>query len=177
VPMYNSSMRTTCVATILQAGHAENALPQRARATIQCRLLPGESPEETRKTLARVVSDTLIHVSLPEKPAIAPASPLSPEVMKAAERVTASMWPDVVVLPVMDPWSTDGAYLRRVGVPVYGISGVFYDINDVRAHGKDERIGVQAFYEGVEFMYRLMRDLGGKDGKVGKSGKDGKGLQ
>ncbi|MGZ8398995.1 MAG: M20/M25/M40 family metallo-hydrolase [Gemmatimonadales bacterium] len=159
VPMYNSSMRTTCVATILQAGHAENALPQRARATIQCRLLPGESPEETRKTLARVVSDTLIRVSLPEKPAIAPASPLSPEVMKAAERVTASMWPDVVVLPVMDPWSTDGAHLRRAGVPVYGLSGVFYDINDVRAHGKDERIGIQAFYEGVEFMYRLMKSL------------------
>jgi len=162
VPMYNSSMRTTCVATMLQAGHAENALPQRAQATIQCRLLPGESPEETRKTLARVLSDTLIRVTLPDQPEIAPASPLSPEVMTAVKRVTASMWPGVVVLPVMDPWSTDGAHLRRAGVPVYGLSGVFYDINDVRAHGKDERIGVQAFYEGVEFMYRLMRDLTSK---------------
>ncbi|MEP7227684.1 MAG: M20/M25/M40 family metallo-hydrolase [Gemmatimonadales bacterium] len=159
VPMYNSSMRTTCVATMLQAGHAENALPQRAQATIQCRLLPGDSPEETRATLVRVVSDTLIRVSLPDKPAIAPASPLSPEVMTAVERVTGSMWPGVVVLPVMDPWSSDGALLRKAGVPVYGLSGIFYDIDDVRSHGKDERIGVQAFYEGVEFMYRLMKDL------------------
>jgi acetylornithine deacetylase/succinyl-diaminopimelate desuccinylase-like protein len=162
VPMYNSSMRTTCVATMLQAGHAENALPQRAQATIQCRLLPGDSPEETRATLTRVLSDTLIRVTLPDKPDIAPASPLSPEVMTAVERVTASMWPGVVVLPVMDPWTSDGAHLRKAGVPVYGLSGVFYDMNDVRAHGKDERIGVQAFYEGVEFMYRLMKDLGAR---------------
>jgi len=159
VPMYNSSMRTTCVATMLQAGHAENALPQRAQATIQCRLLPGDSPEETRATLARVVADTLIRVTLPDKPEISPASPLSPEVMTAVERVTAAMWPGVVVLPVMDPWSTDGALLRRAGVAVYGLSGIFYDIGDVRAHGKDERVGVQSFYEGVEFMYRLMKEL------------------
>jgi acetylornithine deacetylase/succinyl-diaminopimelate desuccinylase-like protein len=159
VPLYNSSIRTTCVATMLQAGHAENALPQRAQATIQCRLLPGDSPEETRATLARVLSDTLIRVTLPDRPLISPASPLSPEVMTAVERVTAAMWPGVVVLPVMDPWSTDGARLRQAGVPVYGISGIFYDIDDVRSHGKDERIGVRAFYEGVEFMYRLMKDL------------------
>jgi len=166
VPLYNSSMRTTCVATMLQAGHAENALPQRAQATIQCRLLPGDSPEATRATLAQVLSDPLIRVTLPDKPEISPASPLSPEVMTAVERVTAAMWPGVVVLPVMDPWSTDGAYLRRAGVPVYGVSGIFYDISDVRAHGKDERILVQSFYAGVEFMYRLMKDLtgGGKDG-------------
>jgi acetylornithine deacetylase/succinyl-diaminopimelate desuccinylase-like protein len=159
VPLYNSSMRTTCVATMLQAGHAENALPQRAQATIQCRLLPGESPEETRATLARVLADTLLHVTLPDQPEISPASPLSPEVMTAVERVTAAMWPGVLVLPVMDPWSTDGVRLRQAGVPVYGISGIFLDINDIRAHGKDERISVSAFYEGVEFMYRLMREL------------------
>ena len=166
VPLYNSSIRTTCVATMLQAGHAENALPQRAQATIQCRLLPGDAPEEIRATLGRVVSDTLIRVNLPDKPEIAPASPLSPEVMTAVEGVTASMWPGVVVLPVMDPWTTDGVHFRKAGVPVYGISGIFYDINDVRAHGKDERILVQSFYEGVEFMYRLMKDLGGKEGKT-----------
>ncbi|MBA3258426.1 MAG: M20/M25/M40 family metallo-hydrolase [Gemmatimonadales bacterium] len=79
--------------------------------------------------------------------------------MTAVERVTAAMWPGVVVLPVMDPWSTDGARLRQAGVPVYGVSGIFYDIGDIRAHGKDERISVQAFYQGVEFMYRLMREL------------------
>jgi acetylornithine deacetylase/succinyl-diaminopimelate desuccinylase-like protein len=159
VPLYNSSMRNTCVATMLQAGHAENALPQRAQATIQCRLLPGESPEQIKATLAQVLSDTLIRVSLPDEPEIAPASPLSPEVMSAVERVTTRMWPGVVVLPVMDPWSTDGAYLRSAGIPVYGVSGIFYDISDVRAHGKDERILVQSFYEGVEFMYRLMKEL------------------
>jgi len=159
VPLYNSSMRTTCVATMLQAGHAENALPQRAQATIQCRLLPGESPEDTRTTLARVLSDTLIRVTLPDEPEIAPASPLLPEVMTAVERVTTRMWPGVVVLPVMDPWSSDGALLRKAGVPVYGLSGIFFDIGDVRSHGKDERISVQAFYEGVEFMYRLMNEL------------------
>jgi acetylornithine deacetylase/succinyl-diaminopimelate desuccinylase-like protein len=159
VPLYNSSMRNTCVATMLQAGHAENALPQRAQATIQCRLLPGESPEAVRATLMRVLSDTLIRVTLPDKPEIAPASPLSPEVMTAVERITTAMWPGVVVLPVMDPWTSDAVYLRQAGVPVYGVSGIFYDINDVRAHGKDERIGVQSFYEGVEFMYRLMKEL------------------
>ena len=151
---------------MLQAGHAENALPQRAQATIQCRLLPGDAPEEIRANLGRVVSDTLIRVNLPDKPEIAPASPLSPEVMTAVEGVTTTMWPGVVVLPVMDPWTTDGVHLRKAGVPVYGISGIFYDINDVRAHGKDERILVQSFYEGVEFMYRLMKDLGGKEGKT-----------
>jgi acetylornithine deacetylase/succinyl-diaminopimelate desuccinylase-like protein len=161
VPLYNSSMRATCVATMLQAGHAENAVPQRAQATIQCRLLPGDSPEETRATLAGVLSDTLIRVTLPDKPEISPASPVSPEVMTAVQRVTTAMWPGVVVLPVMDPWSSDGAHLRRAGVPVYGISGIFFDISDIRSHGKDERIGVQAFYEGVEFMYRLMKDLTG----------------
>ena len=162
VPLYNSSLRTTCVATMLQAGHAENALPQRAQATIQCRLLPDDSPEETRATLARVLSDTLIRVTLTDKPEISPASPVSPEVMTAVKRVTNAMWAGVVVLPVMDPWSSDGAHLRRAGVPVYGVSGIFYDISDVRSHGKDERIGVQSFYEGVEFMYRLMRDLAGR---------------
>ncbi|MEP7226742.1 MAG: M20/M25/M40 family metallo-hydrolase [Gemmatimonadales bacterium] len=159
VPLYNSSLRTTCVATMLQAGHAENALPQRAQATIQCRLLPDDSPEETRTTLARVLSDTLIRVTLPDKPEISPASPVSQEVMTAVKRVTNAMWAGVVVLPAMDPWSSDGAHLRKAGVPVYGVSGIFYEISDVRSHGKDERIGVQSFYEGVEFMYRLMKDL------------------
>ena len=161
IPMYNSTMRTTCVATMLQAGHAENALPQRAQATIQCRLMPGDRPEDTRKTLAGVLADTLIRVTLDGNPQPADESPVSPEVMSAVERVTHAMWPEVIVLPVMDPWSTDGTTLRRAGVPVYGVSGIFYDIDDVRAHGKDERVSVRAFYEGVEFMYRLMKELGG----------------
>jgi acetylornithine deacetylase/succinyl-diaminopimelate desuccinylase-like protein len=159
VPMYNSSMRNTCVATLLEAGHAENALPQRARATVQCRLLPGDTPEQVRDTLIRVLVDSSIHVTQLGERQAAPESPLSPEVMGAVERVTRSMWPEVIVLPVMDPWSSDSRHFRLAGYPVYGISGVFYDIDDVRAHGKDERVSIQSFYEGVEFMYRLMKEL------------------
>jgi acetylornithine deacetylase/succinyl-diaminopimelate desuccinylase-like protein len=159
VPMYNSSMRNTCVATMLEGGHAENALPQRARATVQCRLLPGDTPDQVRDTLIRVLADTSIHVTQEGDRQPAPESPLSPEVMRAVERVTRGMWPGVIVLPVMDPWSSDSRQFRLAGYPVYGISGVFYDIDDVRAHGKDERISVQSFYEGVEFMYRLMKEL------------------
>jgi acetylornithine deacetylase/succinyl-diaminopimelate desuccinylase-like protein len=157
--MYNSSMRTTCVATIVQAGKVENALPQRAQATVQCRLLPGDSPQQVRDTLIRVLADSLIRVTQKGERQPAPESPLSPEVMSAVERVTRSMWPGVIVLPVMDPWSSDSRQFRLAGFPVYGISGVFYDIDDVRAHGNDERILVQSFYEGVEFMYRLMKEL------------------
>jgi acetylornithine deacetylase/succinyl-diaminopimelate desuccinylase-like protein len=159
VPMYNSSMRNTCVATMLEGGHAENALPQRARATVQCRLLPGDTPDQVRDTLIRVLADSSIHVTQEGDRQPAPESPLSPEVMRAVERITKSMWPGVIVLPVMDPWSSDSRQFRLAGFPVYGISGVFYDIDDVRAHGKDERISVQSFYEGVEFMYRLMKEL------------------
>ena len=161
LPLYNSAMRNTCVATMLEAGHAENALPQRARATIQCRLLPDESPAGVRDTLVRVVADTQVRVTLDGDPQPSPPSPLSPEVMKAVERATKAIWPGVVVLPVMDPWSSDGVHFRRAGIPVYGLSGVFLDVNDYRAHGKDERIEVRAFYEGVEFMHRLMRELAG----------------
>jgi acetylornithine deacetylase/succinyl-diaminopimelate desuccinylase-like protein len=160
VPMYNSSMRTTCVATMLQAGQVENALPPRAQATVQCRLLPGDSARQVRDTLIRVLADSQIRVTLqPPDRRSAPESPLLPEVMSAVERVTRSMWPGVIVLPVMDPWSSDSRRFRLAGFPVYGVSGVFYDIDDIRAHGNDERISVQSFYEGVEFMYRLMKQL------------------
>jgi acetylornithine deacetylase/succinyl-diaminopimelate desuccinylase-like protein len=145
---------------MLEAGHAENALPQRARATIQCRLLPADSPERIRQALERVVADSAIKVTLPEEPDSSPPSPPCPEVLSAVQRVTTGMWPGVIALPVMDPWTTDGRYFRAAGTPVYGVSGIFYDISDVRAHGKDERILVRSFYEGVEFNYRLMKALG-----------------
>jgi acetylornithine deacetylase/succinyl-diaminopimelate desuccinylase-like protein len=166
MPMYNSSMRNTCVATMLEAGHAENALPQRARATVQCRLLPGESAAAILDTLARVVGDTAIRVTvkggdsggLPEG---APESPLNPEVMSAVEAATRALWPGVIVLPVMDPWTSDGTPFRRAGLPVYGVSGVFYELDDNRAHGRDERVLAEAFYQGVEFNYLLMKALTG----------------
>jgi acetylornithine deacetylase/succinyl-diaminopimelate desuccinylase-like protein len=160
-PMYNSSMRNTCVATMLQAGDAENALAQRAQATVQCRLLPGESPAAIRDTLGRVVGDTGIKVTIKGEPQGAPESPLNPDVMAAVEQVTHALWPDVMVLPVMDPWSTDSRRLRLAGIPVYGVSGVFYDIDDVRSHGRDERVLAEAFDQGVEFTYRFMKALTG----------------
>jgi acetylornithine deacetylase/succinyl-diaminopimelate desuccinylase-like protein len=159
--MYNSSMRNTCVATVLHAGQAENALPQRAQATVQCRLLPGESATAVRDTLIRVVGDTTIRVTIKGEPEGAPESPLNAEVMAAMQQVTHALWPDVVVLPVMDPWSTDGRRFRAAGLPVYGVSGVFYDIDDVRSHGRDERGLAEAFDQGVEFTYRFMKALTG----------------
>jgi acetylornithine deacetylase/succinyl-diaminopimelate desuccinylase-like protein len=159
-PYYHAMMRHTCVATMLAAGDAENALPQRARATIQCRLLPGEDPERIRRTLARVVADSAIRVTLANQPRPSPASPLRPALMATIARITTEMWPGTLVLPVMDPWSSDGGYYRRVGIPVYGLSAVFADIDDIRSHGRDERVGVKEFYEGVEFMYRFIRAVG-----------------
>ena len=158
-PIYNAMMRTTCVATIVQAGHADNALPQRAQATIQCRLLPGDEIEQVRAAIAAALGDEQIAVSVIGDPLIAPGSPVPPELMASVTKVTEEMWPGVQVLPVMDVWSTDGTQFRSRGMPVYGISGIFYDIDDVRSHGKDERILVQSFYEGIEFMYRLMKEL------------------
>ena len=107
----------------------------------------------------RVLADTLIRVALLAEPEPSPVSPPSPEVLSSVERVTSAMWPGVIVLPAMDPWTTDGRHLRAAGTPVNGVSGMFYDIADVRAHGKDERILVRSFHEGVEFDYRLMKDL------------------
>jgi len=162
-PIYNAMMHTTCVATMMDAGHAENALPQRARATIQCRLLPGDEVEQVRATLVQVLADPAIAVTVLNNPVVAPASPVQPAIMQSVQRVTDQMWKDVLVLPVMDPWSSDCIHYRRAGMPTYGVSGVFFDIDDVRAHGKDERILVQSYYEGVEFMYRLMKDLTSRD--------------
>jgi acetylornithine deacetylase/succinyl-diaminopimelate desuccinylase-like protein len=158
-PNYNALMRTTCVATMLAAGHAENALPQTARATVNCRLLPGDVPDSVQATLLRVLADSGISVSpiAPAKPS--PASPLLPDVLGAVERVTQAMWPGVPVVPTMVTGATDGLYLRNAGIPTYGVSGLFEEIGDIRAHGRDERMGVEAFYEGREFLERLVKAL------------------
>lgn len=161
VPLYNGTLRTVCTATTAVAGHAENALPQRATATIQCRLLPDEDPAAVRRALVERVADARVTVTpRGEAPTPAPASPVEPELFAAVEATAAAMWPGVPVVPVMDPWTTDGVHFRRAGVPVYGVSGIAFDIDDVRAHGQDERIAVAAFEQGLEFMYRLMRRLG-----------------
>jgi acetylornithine deacetylase/succinyl-diaminopimelate desuccinylase-like protein len=161
-PMYNSKMRTTCVATMLSGGHAENALPQTARANVNCRMLPDESPDQVLATLKAVVADTQVSITCSYASTQAPLSPLRNDVMEPLERLTTTMWPGVVVTPTMSTGATDGKALRAVGIPVYGISGMFGDIDDVRAHGRDERIGVKEFYDGTEFLYRFMKALTSK---------------
>lgn len=160
---YNALLRTTCVATRLEAGHADNALPQLARATVNCRILPAQSIEQVRQTLVQVLADPQIQVSKVERrDTVAPASPLNPEVIQVVEAVTRSMWPGIPVVPVMGTGATDGKYLRDGGIPAYGVTGMFGDVGDVRAHGRDERVGVKAFYEAREFLYRAIKGLSSK---------------
>jgi acetylornithine deacetylase/succinyl-diaminopimelate desuccinylase-like protein len=156
---YNAMMRTTCVATMLNAGHAENALPQTATASINCRMLPDDNPENVLVNLKKVIADTSISVKCTYSSFVAPLSPLRDDVRIAVEQVSASMWPEVKVSPIMSTGASDSKYLRRAGIPAYGISGMFTDMDDVRAHGKDERIGVKEFYQGIEFMYEFMRKI------------------
>lgn len=144
-PAYNSRMRTTCVATMLNGGHAENALPQRAQATVNCRILPDETPEDAHNTLVRVVDNDQVSITPIDQGQPSPPSPLTPELLEAIERITEQMWPDVPVIPTMSTGATDGLYLRRAGIPVYGVSGLFNDVNDVRAHGQDERISTRGW--------------------------------
>jgi acetylornithine deacetylase/succinyl-diaminopimelate desuccinylase-like protein len=159
LPYYNAQMRTTCVATRLFGGHAQNALPQIATANVNCRILPGVSPASVKDKLVEVVADPKIKVSFvgdatPSKP-----SPLRPDVMTAIESLTKQMFPSVIVVPVMSTGATDGLYLRNGEIPTYGVDGTFGDIDDVRAHGRDERVGVKQFFEGLEFQYRLIKEL------------------
>jgi len=156
---YNALMRTTCVPTMLRGGHAENALPQTATAVVNCRMLPDESVENVLATLRRVLADSQITVKQSRQPQSGPLSPLRKDIMDIVEKLTASMWPGVTVTPIMSTGASDGRYLRQAGIPVYGVSGVFGDIDDVRAHGRDERIGVKEFFKGEEFMYRFIKTL------------------
>jgi len=159
LPYYNAQMRTTCVATRLQGGHANNALPQMASANVNCRILPGVSPNSVKDTLVQVLADPKIKVSFVGEAQPSKPSPLRPDVMSAVESLTKEMFPGVIVVPVMSTGATDGLYLRNGEVPTYGIDGNFGDLEDVRAHGRDERIGVKQFFEGLEFQYRLIKAL------------------
>jgi acetylornithine deacetylase/succinyl-diaminopimelate desuccinylase-like protein len=157
-PLYNATLRTTCVATMLQAGHGESALPQRAMATIQCRIMPGEKLEDVQARLNTVFADSGIVVSVQGYPKPSPESALRPDVLGAVERVAESLWPGVPVIPVMDPWASDSYFFRQAGIPAYGVCGIFAD-GDNGAHGRDERVSVEGYYQAVEFMYRLMKAL------------------
>jgi len=156
---YNAVMRTTCVATMLEGGHAVNALPQVARATVNCRVLPGESFDEVRATLTRVLDDDQITVTQTSNPVPSPPSPLNPEILRVVERLSAEFWPGIPVIPTMLAAATDGSTLRNAGIPTYGHSGLAGDVSDVRAHGKDERVLVKSFFDGHEYLYRLVKAL------------------
>jgi acetylornithine deacetylase/succinyl-diaminopimelate desuccinylase-like protein len=170
MPYYNALLRTTCVATLLSGGHAPNALPQTARANVNCRIFPGEDPEKVRQTLERIVADPKVAVTVVLQraadgtvvPLVAvPPSPLLPELTLAMDKTIRAMWGNLPVVATMSTGATDGKITRIAGIPTYGIACLFFNREDNRAHGKDERIGVQDFYEGIEFNYQLIRELSG----------------
>ena len=162
-PLYNALLHTTCVATRLQAGHADNALPQSAQATVNCRILPDQPIASVTATLERVLADSAIHLTeVPEVAHGGGASPLRTDIMRPVERLVSQMWPGAVVVPEMSTGATDGTYVRAVGIPTYGVSAVFNVIGDERAHGRDERINVKAFHDAGEFWYRLVKELAGR---------------
>ncbi len=158
-PVWNATLRTTCVATELQGGHAMNALPQLASATVNCRVLAEDSVEYVKSKLDEVFADQQVKVSVIGEVTKGPDSPMRADILKAISRVTDTMWPGVPVVPNMVMGATDGRYLRAVGIPTYGVQGLFGDRDDMRAHGRDERMGVTSFYEGQTFLYELVKAL------------------
>ncbi len=168
-PRYNALLRTTCVATRISGGHANNALPQQAQATVNCRIMPGHSPEEIRTMLVAMVNDPKLKVSYvsndgqvadraPDAKAFPPVMP-SPEALKPLEAIAAQMWPGAPVIPEMETGASDSVHTIAAGIPSYGINGMAIDQDDVRAHGKDERLRVNDYYNGVEFFYRYLKAL------------------
>lgn len=164
-PRYRSMLRTTCVATMLSGGHARNALPQAASANVNCRMAPGHDPEAVRAGLIAAINDTGVHVSAAPAFEHASPSPLTAEIMGPIEKVTREEFgPSVAVIPTMGTGATDSKYLREQGIAGYGVSGLFGDPNDGRAHGKDERVLIQSYYESEDFLYRLVKEM--SSGKV-----------
>jgi acetylornithine deacetylase/succinyl-diaminopimelate desuccinylase-like protein len=165
---YNSMLRTTCVATRLSAGHANNALPQTAQAIVNCRILPGHSAAETQGALIRVFNDPKVVVrylgaigaaaEAPDSKGFPTVLP-SAEVLRPLEQVAAQMWPGAPVIPEMETGASDSIHTMAAGIPSYGINGVGIDQDDIRAHGKDERLRVSSYFEGVEFYYRFFKAM------------------
>jgi len=168
-PRFNSMLHTTCVPTRLDGGHANNALPQRAQATINCRVLPGHSAEDTRKDLIRIMADAKLHVRFIDadgkqydvgttRKAFTPP-PIRPDLLAALDRIAATLWPGAPVVPEMESGASDSVYTMAAGIPSYGVSGIAIDRDDIRAHGKDERLLLTSFYQGLDFYGRLLREL------------------
>jgi acetylornithine deacetylase/succinyl-diaminopimelate desuccinylase-like protein len=158
---WNATLRTTCVATQLEGGHAKNALPQLAAANVNCRVQPDDQPEYVTSTLKRIVGDTAVSIVMEGSPHGAPPSPMRDDLMSAVKTATNAIWPGVAAVPMMVMGATDGAYLRAAGIPTYGVQGIFYDPEDIRFHGRDERVKVQSFYQAQTFMYNLVKMLAG----------------
>ena len=158
-PLYNALMRTTCVATMLEGGHAPNALPQTATATVNCRMLPGDDPAAVEQTIVRVINDTAVHLAPIDTAMPSPASPLRPDVFSAVEASVKAVWGNVPIVPIMETGATDGLFLRNAGVPVYGVQRPVHRDDDMRAHGKDERILVTAFDDGLDFTYDFLKRI------------------
>ena len=159
-PGANSTMRTTCVATMLDAGVAENALPRTARATVNCRILPGVDPQRVMATLREVVNDDRIAIDMVKSggQVASPSSPLRADILKPVRELVDEMWPGAVIAPEQATYATDGLWVRKAGIPVYGVSGVFADEGLMfGAHGLDERVRVDSFHDAVEFWYRLLK--------------------
>jgi acetylornithine deacetylase/succinyl-diaminopimelate desuccinylase-like protein len=153
----NAQLHTTCVATLISGGHAENALPQRAKATIQCRMLPADSADNVRQLLIATLADPAIQVTLDAPPIVSPESPPTPQILKKVALLAHSMWPGLPIIPTMATGFSDDRQTRNAGMVSYDINGVWQDVDENRAHGRDERIGVQSFDESVEFTYRLIK--------------------
>jgi acetylornithine deacetylase/succinyl-diaminopimelate desuccinylase-like protein len=162
-PERNANMRTTCVATLLKAGTVENALADKAQATVQCRVLPEDSPDFVRMTLIHVLADPGISVTATEPGEANPASPLPAQLLARIERVVHSMWPAILVVPSLNIGASDSVYTRAAGIPTYGLCSIFYDLDDDRAHANDERIRIESFYQGIEFTYRLLKTMSEAD--------------
>src|SRR5258708_2094801 len=158
-PAWNATLRTTCVATLLEGGHAMNALPQLAAASVNCRVLPEDSVDYVQSTLQKVVADDQVGLKLLGASALGPVSPLRPDVVQAVSRATEALWPGVPVMPIMVMGATDGKALRIAGIPTYGVQGIFFYRHDIRFHGRDERLGVQSLYEGHAFLYQVVKIL------------------
>ena len=147
------------MATQLEGGHATNALPQMAAANINCRILPEDTVENVMATLKKVVADDQVAITVTVDEGRSPVSPMRADVMKAFERITDTMWPGVVTLPTMAVGGSDGRYLRVAGIPTYGVQGFFVERDDVRAHGRDERMPVRSYFEGQTFLYEFVKIL------------------
>jgi acetylornithine deacetylase/succinyl-diaminopimelate desuccinylase-like protein len=159
IPRFNAMLRTTCVATRLSAGHADNALPQTAEAIVNCRLLPGSDTAAIGATLRAVIADPEVRMEPLRNATTTGASPWDPAIVRPIETVAERFWPGVVVVPRMSTGATDGAYVRNAGIAVYGASGIFTDPDESRAHGRDERIEIRRFYEGLEYAKALVEEL------------------